>query len=72
MVGSTALHPRDGWDYVGCQTCGNVVTVPSDRLAEEDTPWCVHSGNTYTWRLIQTPGDMPRWTRMVRVDVNAR
>lgn len=64
------LQPRSGWGYVGCPTCGNVTTVPLDRV--ELPPWCVHNGSTIIWRAPHPEtqaNPVLAWTRMVRVQV---
>lgn len=60
----------DGWQYVGCPTCGNVTTVPLDRA--EPPPWCVHNGGTIVWREphAATQAGPTAWTRTVRVSVH--
>lgn len=61
------LRPRDGWAYVGCRECGNVTTVPLDRV--DEPPFCAHSGTMISWRASH-PDTTPPWTPMVRVRVS--
>ena len=62
---SDLIRPPEGWDYVGCRTCGFVTTVPLERI--EPAPWCVHNGSITTWKEPVIAVD---WTRMMRVRVN--
>lgn len=69
---SLSVCPREGWEYVGCPTCGNVTTAPIERDEAEGLPYCVHNGVVISWLTVQHPFAITGWTRMVRVDAVVR